>query len=248
MSFLKKHWRFTMPAVVVLCVLLVGVVVLYSTNESSEPTTVYTMPARGLDNSVGVNTAPIAPASPDSNSPTDVSTTVSSPPRAIAVSHQTEAVKTGDTTATQFESSKMIETEDEAIMRRYKEHLANGTLPPSASVLSDDEEAFLRAYEAKVAKDALLHNEIDQLRKRVVSLGSEFIATLSPEERQQLIKRAEAKIANMNAEDAEKARLSLANLLSASNDARPQQEVIDDINELRYNLEKSSDEITNRSR
>lgn len=44
MSFLKKHWRFTVPAVVVLSTLLIGVVVLYSTSESPEPKTVYTMP------------------------------------------------------------------------------------------------------------------------------------------------------------------------------------------------------------
>ena len=30
MSFLKKHWRFTVPAVAMLCVLLLGMVLLYS--------------------------------------------------------------------------------------------------------------------------------------------------------------------------------------------------------------------------
>ena len=44
MSFLKKHWRFTVPAVVVLCVLLLGVVALYSTSEPPEPKRVYVMP------------------------------------------------------------------------------------------------------------------------------------------------------------------------------------------------------------
>ena len=37
MSFLKKHWRFTVPPVVVLCVLLLAVVALHSTSEPSEP-------------------------------------------------------------------------------------------------------------------------------------------------------------------------------------------------------------------
>ena len=46
MSVLKKHWRFTVPAVVVLCTLLIGVVVLYSTGEPPEPKTVYVMPER----------------------------------------------------------------------------------------------------------------------------------------------------------------------------------------------------------
>ena len=64
MSFLKKHWRFTVPAVVVLCVLLVGVVALYSTSEPPEPKTVYVMPERSsTDNSPTVNTGGIATSS-----------------------------------------------------------------------------------------------------------------------------------------------------------------------------------------
>ena len=46
MSFLKKHWRFTVPVVVVLCVLLLGAVALYRASEPSEPKTVYEMPER----------------------------------------------------------------------------------------------------------------------------------------------------------------------------------------------------------
>ena len=44
MSFLKRHWRFTVPAVVVLCVLLLGVVVLYSTSEPPEDNVVHVSP------------------------------------------------------------------------------------------------------------------------------------------------------------------------------------------------------------
>ena len=47
MSFLKQHWRFIVPMAVVLCVLILGVVALYSTNEPPEPKTVYVMPERG---------------------------------------------------------------------------------------------------------------------------------------------------------------------------------------------------------
>ena len=50
MSCLKKHWRFTVPAIVVLSTLLIGVVVLYSTSEPPEPKTVYTMPERSTNN------------------------------------------------------------------------------------------------------------------------------------------------------------------------------------------------------
>ncbi len=56
MSFLKKHWRFTVPAVVVLCVLLLGVVALYSTSEPPEPKTVYVMPDSSSDNPPALNT------------------------------------------------------------------------------------------------------------------------------------------------------------------------------------------------
>jgi hypothetical protein len=67
MSFLKKHWRFTVPAGAVLCVLLLGVVVLYSTSEPPEPKTVYAMPERSADppslnnggvTSMSINTEP----------------------------------------------------------------------------------------------------------------------------------------------------------------------------------------------
>ena len=56
MSFLKKHWRFTVPAVVVLCTLLIGLVVMYSTGEPPEPKTVYAMPERTTDNPPPINT------------------------------------------------------------------------------------------------------------------------------------------------------------------------------------------------
>lgn len=61
MSFLKKHWRFTVPAMAVLCVLLLSVVaLLYTSSETPEPTTVYTMPERSSSNTpVALNTGGI---------------------------------------------------------------------------------------------------------------------------------------------------------------------------------------------
>ncbi len=57
MSFLKKRWRFAAPTVVVLCVLILGVVVLYSPSEPPEPKRVYVMPERSsTDNPVSLNT------------------------------------------------------------------------------------------------------------------------------------------------------------------------------------------------
>ena len=56
MSFLKKHWQFTVPVAVVLCVLLVGAIVLHSTSETPEPNRVYVMPERRSDNPPPVNT------------------------------------------------------------------------------------------------------------------------------------------------------------------------------------------------
>lgn len=56
MSFLKKHWRFTVPAVVVLSVLLLGVVVLYGTHKPPEPIVVYGLPDRTADQPERINT------------------------------------------------------------------------------------------------------------------------------------------------------------------------------------------------
>ena len=50
MSFLKKHWRFTVPVVVVLCVLLLGAVALYRASEPPEPKTIYGVPERSAPN------------------------------------------------------------------------------------------------------------------------------------------------------------------------------------------------------
>ena len=60
MSFLKKHWRFTVPAVIVLCVLLLGVFTLYTNNKPPEPKTVYGMPERSPDNPPSINTGGIS--------------------------------------------------------------------------------------------------------------------------------------------------------------------------------------------
>ena len=60
MSFLKKHWRFTVPVVVVLCVLLLGAVALYRASEPPEPRTIYAVLERdGPNNSPALNTGGI---------------------------------------------------------------------------------------------------------------------------------------------------------------------------------------------
>ena len=64
MCFLKKHWRFTILVAVVLCVLLLGVVTLYSTSETPEPKRVYAMPERSSpDNPPPINTGGLVPRS-----------------------------------------------------------------------------------------------------------------------------------------------------------------------------------------
>ena len=61
MSFLKKHWRFTVPVVVVLCVLLLGAVALYRASEPPEPKTIYAVPERSApNNSPVLNTGGVA--------------------------------------------------------------------------------------------------------------------------------------------------------------------------------------------
>ncbi|MDE0041890.1 MAG: hypothetical protein OXT74_07635 [Candidatus Poribacteria bacterium] len=59
---MKKDWKFTVPAVMVFCVLLIGVVALYSTSTPPELKTVYAMPERSsLDNPPALNTGGIPP-------------------------------------------------------------------------------------------------------------------------------------------------------------------------------------------
>ena len=72
MSFLKKHWRFTVPAVVVFCVLLICVVALYSTSKPPEPRTVYVLPERSSsDNPPALNTGGIATLAPAQSADTN---------------------------------------------------------------------------------------------------------------------------------------------------------------------------------
>ena len=60
MSFLKKYWRFIIPALAVLCVILLSAFILYSNITPSDPKRVYLMPERNLDNPQSLNTGGIA--------------------------------------------------------------------------------------------------------------------------------------------------------------------------------------------
>ena len=61
MSFLRKHWRFALPAVIALCLIPLAVLTLYRTNEPPEPKRVYSMPKRSI-NPPPVNTGGLPPA------------------------------------------------------------------------------------------------------------------------------------------------------------------------------------------
>lgn len=80
MSFLKKHWRVTVPAVVVLSLLLLGVFTLYTTSEPPQPETVYAMPERSADNPPPLNTGGVSIPS----STTPAAQLVSNPPHGDA--------------------------------------------------------------------------------------------------------------------------------------------------------------------
>ncbi len=115
MSFLKKHWRLTVLAVVVLCALLV-VVVLYSTSETPEPKRVYTMPERTPHNPSASNTDRLPPTKKvpiNKNDETTESHTVSgdinsSDSEAIA---QTSPVDDYTTSPLSYEEAKAIARE-----------------------------------------------------------------------------------------------------------------------------------------
>lgn len=65
MSFLKKHWKFILPAaVVVLCLVVASSLVLYGSNETQEPKTVYAIPTRTPDR-LPINTGELTTAKID---------------------------------------------------------------------------------------------------------------------------------------------------------------------------------------
>lgn len=193
MSFLKKNWRFTVPAVVVLCVLLVGIVTLYSTSEPPESKRVYVMPEHSTDNPPSINTGevPIArvPGDEDSVTIASASTEIASDTESLEACCPDQQQ---DTTVGQDPSSDL--TDDEAIMRAYKEHLANGTLPHVPRAYDNEHLALIQAYETQLAQDAQRAPELANHTKQIQSLAKDLFATLTPEERQKAIATAAAQL------------------------------------------------------
>ncbi|MDE0299507.1 MAG: hypothetical protein OXN17_12815 [Candidatus Poribacteria bacterium] len=79
MSFFKQHWQFTVPAIVVVCALLLGVLALYSTSQPKKPKTVYVMPERSADDPPTPNAGSVS-LSPTPQPTTSVQPGVSSTP------------------------------------------------------------------------------------------------------------------------------------------------------------------------
>lgn len=132
MSFLKKHWRFTVPAAVVLCVLLLGVVLLYSTSEPHEPKTVYVMPER---------TVAVAPATTPTESVYQPET-IQTSPASSATSEASDDISLGEA-ADELTLSDAECCPDESVLSGDTENLLLG--------LTEEDIARYEAIERKAA-------------------------------------------------------------------------------------------------
>lgn len=169
MSFLKKHWRFTVPAVVVLCVLLLGAVVLYTTSETPEPKRVYAMPERSPDNPPPINTGGRS--------------TIETPP---------SAETTGETESLETEVANDTENLEACCPEEHAHVPDNSGLSSEDSIVHVSPEAIADAQRYRAWQSD--HDEYLKRYKAIEEKGlawirkmhahsNEFYATLSPSDR-----------------------------------------------------------------
>lgn len=172
MSFLKKHWRFTVPAVVVLCVLLLAVVALHSTSEPSEPNTVYAMPERSVDNPLAPNTGGIAaletiPSAETTVAPESPANEFASDTESLESCCPEESAHVSDNAALSSEDN-VVHVSPEAISdaQRHRE--------------------WDRAFEENLKHHKIIDEKIETWTRNVNSVTDAFYATLSPADRASL--------------------------------------------------------------
>ena len=188
MFFLKKHWRFTVPAVVVLCVILLGVVALYSTGEPSDPKTVYAMPERNSDNPLAVNTGGIPiQTSSDVNSLTtsnaettsvDESTTISEALGSDADAFETCCPEENALLASS-DGASLTPEQLETNRRAWESYLA-----------------WKRADDAFYAKTTAYENEVIARAERTQNALKKLYRLLHPNARAEIRKRTEAALSS----------------------------------------------------
>ena len=169
MSFLMKHWRFTVPAVVVLCALLLGVIALYSTNTLPEPERVYAMPERSPDNQPTFNTGGIATIEPVPSAETTVAT--ESPANEIPGDADRleaccpeESAQVGDISGLPPEGNIVhVSSEVIADAQRYQ--------------------AWRQEYDEYRKREKGIEDKAEKWSKEIDAVADEFYATLSPADR-----------------------------------------------------------------
>jgi len=169
MFFLKKHWRFTVPAVVVLCVLLLGGIALYSTSEPPEPKTVYVMPERSsTDNSPTVNSGGIATSSLVQSAETT----------APAESPTQEFVSDTESLESCCPEEEFIpaSTSGDNIVHVSPEVIANAQL----------HREWMRDFDAYVTRRDMLKDRTLEWTRALDATADTFYATLSPADRASL--------------------------------------------------------------
>ena len=185
MSFLKQHWRFTVPAVVVLCVLLLGVLTLYGTSTPPEPKTVYVMPERNPDNPLPVNTGGIPPHT--------------------SIASSTETIPGAAPAEKQTQTSDAIDDNLESCCPEISKEIVDGHSHDSALSYLQEDSGEPAAWEIEmqeyVAKQLALEEEHRGVAREVTSLLQNFLAHLSPEDQSSIINEAFAELSRSNLDD-----------------------------------------------
>lgn len=170
MSFLKKHWRFAVPAVVVLCVLLLGVIALYRTSEPPVPKTVYAMSERsGADAPPPLNTGRIA--------------TVETVPRSTTTGG-TELPETE--VANDTENLESCCPEESAQVGDISVLPSEGNMVHvSSEVIADAQryQAWRQEYDEYRKREKGIEDKAEKWSKEIDMVADEFYATLSPADR-----------------------------------------------------------------
>lgn len=167
MSFLKKHWRFTLPITVVVLCLIVGTFTLYGIDKPQEPKIVYAMPERSVEVTPPLNTGG-----------TSLPTSTTAPAEA-----ETESADTSTAADNPVDLEPLEECcEDESVLGPdNKNNLSPEEREKRIKFVNDYFEELARDFEHGDADHEALFARVDELEEHYVAFIQSVIDLLSPE-------------------------------------------------------------------
>ncbi len=177
MSFLKKHWRFTVPAMIVVCVMSLGVVVLYSTSQTpEEPARVYAMP-KPSDKDRHVNGRGVSPQTLTTSNPRTET-------KAEAAELTPMETSSGANTGDDLEPLEECCDDEELLDNSTKSSLSKQEIEARVKIVKDFFDELDREFKTIEADREALQDRMTDLSDNYFAYTAAIADLLSPEYRQ----------------------------------------------------------------